>query len=315
MVVRNFIFWLSTKKGFTDAIARRGMRYGFARRFIAGEVLAEALNATRELNREGSRVSLNRLGENVHSEAEARTARDTYIEMLCKLAECGLDGNISIKLTQLGLDFSRELCLELSGEIARSAQGLKNTIEMDMEGSAYTDSTLDIFEETRKRFDNVGLAVQAYLYRTRDDLERLRKLSPKIRLVKGAYRESPRIAFQKKSDVDTNYRKLVDRLFTGEFFPAIATHDPNMLEWARQRLRERGVPAGNYEFQMIYGIRRDLQQQIREEGHPLRVYVPFGTEWCPYFMRRLSERPANCWFVLRSLAVEASRGRNSRRSG
>jgi proline dehydrogenase len=314
VVVRNFIFWLSTKKGFTDAIARRGMRYGFARRFIAGETLAEALDATRKLNREGSRVSLNRLGENVHGEAEARAARDTYIEMLRKLAEGGLDGNISIKLTQLGLDFSGELCLELSGEIARAAQGSKNTIEMDMEGSAYTDATLDIFEETRKRFDNVGLAVQAYLYRTQDDLERLRKLSPKIRLVKGAYREPPRIAFQKKSDVDVNYRKLLDRLFAGEFFPAIATHDPNMLDWARQRLRERGVPAGNYEFQMIYGIRRDLQQQVREAGHPLRVYVPFGTEWCPYFMRRLSERPANCWFVLRSLAVEASRGGNSKRS-
>lgn len=314
MVVRNFIFWLSTKKNLTDAIARRGMRYGFARRFIAGESLAEALDATRALDREGSRASLNRLGENVHSEAEARTARDTYIEMLRKLAECGLDGNISIKLTQLGLDFSRELCLELSNEIARAAQDLKNTIEMDMEGSAYTDATLDIFEETRKRFDNVGLAVQAYLYRTQDDLERLRTLSPKIRLVKGAYREPPRIAFQKKSDVDANYRKLLDRLFAGQFFPAIATHDPNMLDWARQRLRESGVPRRNYEFQMIYGIRRDLQLQIREAGHPLRVYVPFGTEWCPYFMRRLSERPANCWFVLRNLAVEAARGRNSKGS-
>jgi proline dehydrogenase len=311
MLVRDFIFWLSTKKGVTDAIARRGMRYGFARRFIAGESLGEALAASRELGRAGRRVSLNHLGENVRTAEEAKRAQSSYIEMVRELEAAGLDGNVSIKLTQLGLDVDRNLCQSLAGEIAAAAAGLGRTIEIDMEGSAYTDATLDIFEATRRRLDNVGLAIQAYLYRSEKDVERLALLHPKIRLVKGAYREPPNLAFQKKSDVDANYRRLLDLLLApspnGRFFPAIATHDPKMLDYAREQLSRRGFTADHYEFQMIYGVRRDLQQELREQGHPLRIYVPFGTQWCPYFMRRLAERPANCWFVLRSLAAESFR--------
>jgi len=309
MLVRNFIFWLSTKKGVTDAIARRGMRYGFARRFIAGETLQEALAASAELGRAGRRVSLNHLGENVRTAGEAERARESYIEMTRQLNAQGLDGNVSIKLTQLGLDLDRDLCQRLTIEIAAAAASLGRTIEMDMEGTAYTDLTLDIFEATRRRFDNVGLAIQAYLYRTEKDIERLAPLAPKLRLVKGAYREPPHLAYQKKSDVDASYRRLLGCLLDGRFFPAIATHDPAMLDHARELLRQRGLAPDRYEFQMIYGVRRDLQQQLREQGHPLRIYVPFGTEWCPYFMRRLAERPANCWFVLRSLAAESLRGR------
>lgn len=311
MLVRNFIFWLSKKKTLTDAIARRGMRHGFARRFIAGETLAEALVMSRELNRVGRRVSLNHLGENVATAEEAAAAKASYVEMTQQLERNGLEGNVSIKLTQLGLDLAgegRELCQKLTSEIAAAARELGRTIEIDMEGSAYTDATLDVFEATRRRYDNVALAIQAYLYRSEQDLERLAALEPKIRLVKGAYREPAGIAWQKKSDVDANYRRLLDRLLAGGFRPAIATHDPNMLEFARERIRERGVADGRYEFQMIYGVRRDLQQQLREQGYALRIYVPFGTEWCPYFMRRLAERPANCWFVLRSLMAEAVRG-------
>jgi proline dehydrogenase len=310
MLLRNFIFWLSTKKGVTDSIARRGMRYGFARRFIAGETLAEALDCSRELNAAGRRVSLNHLGENVTSVEEATRVKDGYIEMVRELERHQLDGNVSIKLTQLGLDISRDLCHQLAEEIVGEAHGIGRSIEMDMEGSAYVDATLDIFEATRRRYDNVALAIQAYLYRSADDLERLAPLGPKIRLVKGAYREPAKIAFQKKSHVDANYRKLLERLLGGEFFPAIATHDPRMLDFAREGLRARGLPDSRYEFQMIFGVRRDLQQQLREQGHPLRIYVPFGTEWCPYFMRRLSERPANCWFVLRNLVAESFRGKN-----
>jgi len=312
MLVRDFIFWLSTKKPVTGAIARRGMRYGFARRFIAGETLEEALRASAELGHAGRRVSLNHLGENVSTREEAERARESYIQMVRELDAKGLDGNVSIKLTQLGLDFDRGLCQVLTGEIAAAADQLGRTIEMDMEGSAYTDATLDIFEATRRRFSNIGLAIQAYLYRSEKDLERLAPLEPKIRLVKGAYREPPNVAYQKKSDVDANYRRLLDRLVApspnGRFFPAIATHDPKMLDYAREQLSRRGFTADRYEFQMIYGVRRDLQQQLRDQGHPLRIYVPFGTEWCPYFMRRLAERPANCWFVLRSLAAESLRG-------
>ncbi len=306
MLIRNFIFWLSTKKKVTDSIGRRGMRYGFAQRFIAGETLGEALDASRELNAAGRLISLNHLGENVSTEKEARLVRDGYIEMLRELAARNIEGNISIKLTQLGLDMDRELCAQLTAEITAAARAVSRDIEIDMEGSAYTDVTIDIFEATRRQFDNAGMAIQAYLYRTEKDLERLKPLEPKIRLVKGAYRESARIAHQKKSEVDANYCRLLDRLLGGGYFPAVATHDPAMLDHARALIRTRSIKPSQYEFQMIYGIRRDLQAQIHDQGHALRIYVPYGTEWCPYFMRRLSERPANCWFVLRSLIAERS---------
>jgi proline dehydrogenase len=308
MLVRNFIFWLSTKKAVTDAISRRGARTGFARRFIAGETLEEALEASRDLNGQGRAISLNHLGENVSTQEEARKVRDGYIEMLRALESQRITGNISIKLTQLGLDLGRDFCEQMTGEICAAAREIGRDIEIDMEGSAYTGVTLDIFEATRRRFDNAGLAIQAYLHRTEKDIERLRPLAPKLRLVKGAYREPANVAIQKKSDVDKNYCLLIDRLLSGGYFPAIATHDPAMLDYARGRIRSNGIGADRYEFQMIYGIRRDLQQQMRNEGHALRIYVPYGTEWCPYFMRRLSERPANCWFVLRNLVAELTPG-------
>ena len=308
MLMRNFIFWLSTKKSITGPISRSGMKYGFARRFIAGQTLAEALIPSRELNRVGRQVSMNHLGENVHTREEAEASRNSYVHMVNELQRQGLEGNVSIKITQLGLDFDRDLCVQLTEEIVSTAKKLGRTIEMDMEGSAYTDMTLDIFESTRRKYDNVGMAIQAYLFRTTKDLERLAPLAPKIRLVKGAYREPAKIAWQNKSEVDENYCKLLDQLFAGPFQVAVATHDVRMLHHAKQQIRERGIGKERYEFQMIYGIRRDLQQEVISEGHPLRIYVPFGTDWCPYFMRRLSERPANCWFVLRSLAAESFGG-------
>ncbi len=309
MLVRNFVFWLSGKKRVTTMIARRGMKYGFARRFIAGESLGEALSASQELCRQGRTVSLNHLGENVSTAEAAHAARDSYIGMVRELEAKQLQGNISIKLTQLGLDLDRALCRSLASEIASAAAALGRTIEMDMESSAYTDTTLDIFEAAQRQHKNVGLAIQAYLFRTEKDIARLAPLGPKIRLVKGAYREPAKIAMQKKSDVDSNYRRLASVLLKGaargDFFPAIATHDPVMLDHARQEISRLKLNRSQYEFQMIYGIRRDLQEEIHAEGHALRVYVPFGADWCPYFMRRLSERPANCWFVLRSLAAES----------
>lgn len=314
MLIRNFIFWLSQKKGVTDAIARRGMRSGFARRFIAGETLEDALAASVELCRAGRSVNLNRLGENVGSRAEAEAARDTYLRMLRELAAAKLDGIISIKLTQLGLDLDRQLCQELTLQIAEAAVGLGRIIEMDMEGTSYTDVTLEIYEATQRRYPGMGVAIQAYLYRSEKDVERLLPLRPKLRLVKGAYREPANLAIQKKSEVDANFRRLTDRLLehaaAGRCFPVIATHDPAMQEHAKKGVAARGLSPERYEFQMLYGIRRDLQQQLRDAGHPLRVYIPFGTEWCPYFMRRLSERPANVWFVLRNLFAESSPGKS-----
>jgi proline dehydrogenase len=304
-MLRDVIFWLSTKKAVTGVLAERGMRYGFARRFVAGETLEEALAASRKLNGESRRVSLNYLGENVSTPAEARQASESYIGMIRALDREKLDGNISIKLTQLGLDFDQGLCQALTREIAAAAAQMSRGIEIDMEGSAYTQATLPIFEAVQREFTSTGLAVQAYLHRTRDDVERLAALRPKLRLVKGAYREPASVAVQKKSEVDANFRNLIGTLLDGRFFPAIATHDPVMLDHARAVIRDRKLTPDQYEFQMIYGIRRDLQEQIRSEGHSLRVYVPFGTEWCPYFMRRLSERPANCIFVLRNLMAES----------
>jgi len=308
-LVRNFIFWLSTKRSVTDLLARRGMRYGFAKRFVAGETLEEALAASEELSSQGRRVSLNHLGENVSTEAAAREVCASYIRMVKELHEKNLAGNISIKLTQLGLDLGRDLCESLAREIASRAAALGRTIEMDMEGSAYTDVSLEIFENVQRELGNCGLAVQAYLHRTEKDLQRLAPLKPKIRLVKGAYREPKSIALQEKSDVDASYKRITTLLLEGAaqgtYFPAIASHDPFMVAHAQAEVARLKLARDRYEFQMIYGIRRDLQGQVHGAGHSLQVYVPFGTDWCPYFMRRLSERPANCWFVLRSLLAES----------
>ena len=310
MLLRNFIFWLSTKRSVTDPIARRGMKYGFAKRFVAGESLEEALTASKDLCSQGRNVSLNHLGENVTSEAAAREVCAGYIHMAEELHAENLSGNISIKLTQLGLDIDKELCRSLAREIAVRAATLGRSIEMDMEGSVYTDVTLDIFESVQRELGNCGLAVQAYLYRTEKDLQRLTPVKPKIRLVKGAYREAKKIAFQKKSEVDENFKKLTTYLLEGaalgNYLPAIASHDPAMVGHAQAEAARLKLDKSRYEFQMIYGIRRDLQEQVHAAGNTLQVYVPFGTDWCPYFMRRLSERPANCWFVLRSLFAESS---------
>jgi proline dehydrogenase len=315
MLIRNFIFWLSTKRGVTNAIARRGMKHGFARRFVAGETLGEALTASAELCAQGRRVSLNHLGENVSTEAAAREVCAGYIEMVEEMHAKKLAGNISIKLTQLGLDLGKDLCQSLSRDIARRAAALGRTTEMDMEGSAYTDVTLDIFEAVQRECGNTGLAVQAYLHRTERDLQRLAPLKPKIRLVKGAYREPKSIALQGKPAVDANYKRLTTLLLegavTGTFFPAIASHDPMMVAHGQTEAARLRLPNDKFEFQMIYGIRRDLQQVVHAAGHALQVYVPFGTDWCPYFMRRLSERPANCWFVLRSLVAESGAQRSA----
>jgi proline dehydrogenase len=240
--------------------------------------------------------------------------------MLRALDEAGLDGNISIKLTQLGLDFDRELCLSLADDIAAAAASLHRTIEIDMEHSQYTSATIDMFEAVQRQHGNTGVAIQAYLRRSAGDIERIASFGgadaaakPKIRLVKGAYLEPAAVAFQKKTEVDANYQKLLDTLLVPKsvtrVFTAIATHDPVLVSHAQSLIRKNKLAPADYEFQMIYGIRRDLQQQVLDQGHPLRVYVPFGTAWCPYFMRRLAERPANVWFVLRSLVAERQRPR------
>lgn len=299
----------------TRWIGRLGTRHGFARRFIAGEALGEALQAITPFSRAGRPIILNHLGENVATPDEARKSRDSYVQILRSLHEAGIDGNIAVKLTQLGLDFDRQLCLSLAHEIAAAAAAMHKNIEIDMEGSAYTDATLQLFKQVQAEHGNAGVAIQAYLRRSQADLEKLASSNPalksKVRLVKGAYLEPASIAFQKKSQVDANYRKLLDQLLGQLLLPnagfgcvAIATHDPALVDYASAKIQRLRLSASQYEFQMLLGIRRDLQQRVVSLGHPLRIYVPFGEAWVPYFMRRLSERPANLFFVLRSLLAE-----------
>lgn len=302
----------------TKWIAHLGTRHGFARRFVAGETLDQALQTITPLSRAGQRIILNHLGENVATPAEAQAACNSYVQILRSLSDAGIDGNIAVKLTQLGLDFDRQLCLSLTREIAAAAAAVQNSIEIDMEGSAYTEATLQILEQVHKEYGNAGVAIQAYLFRSQADIERLAPLKPKIRLVKGAYREPTAIAFQKKSDVDANYRKLLDFLLELMLLPngktprvAIATHDPALVDYACARIRRLHLSAHQYEFQMLLGVRRDLQQRLLSQSHPFRVYVPFGEAWVPYFMRRLSERPANIYFVWRSLLAESRKANRS----
>jgi proline dehydrogenase len=300
-LLRDFISWLSTKPIVTRPIARTGMRLGFARRFIAGETLEEALRIAAELNAKGMLVIMNQLGENVTERREAEAAYESYRRILRELAERKIDGDITIKPTQLGIDFDPELCLALTLRLVADAASFRNFVEIDMEHSAICGATVDLFEQVRSRHDNVGLAVQSYLRRTEDDLRRLHRHRPKIRLVKGAYLETPDVAFPEKGQVDENYAKLMRILFVDGFFPAIATHDVTMLRLAKELARESGRGRDGWEAQMLLGVRRDLQESLAREGCRVRVYVTFGTQWVPYFMRRLAERPANIAFVLRSL--------------
>jgi len=307
VLFRKLIFWLSGQPAITGAITRRGMKYGFAQRFVPGESLAEACAASRTLNGDGRAVSLNQLGEYVSSAAEAEAARDSYLHILAALDENQLDGNISIKLTQLGLQLDADLCRSLAHSVAQAAAAQGRAIEMDMEGSADTEQTLAIYSDVQARHKNATVAIQAYLFRSAGDLAQLSAVQPRIRLVKGAYREPAAIAFQSKHDVDLNYCRLLDQLFASHTYVAIATQDPRMIGYAQAQAQKQDVPRERYEFQMMYGIRRDLQEALVREGYRVRIYLPFGEQWCPYFMRRLSERPANCWFVLRSLVAEGFR--------
>jgi proline dehydrogenase len=260
LLARDFILWLSTKPSVTNTIARRGMKNGFARRFIAGETLDEVLAACAALCAQGRTVSLNHLGENVSTEAAANKVFDTYVHLLEQLHGRNLPGNISIKLTQLGLVVGRGFCENLTRNIASRARELHRTIEIDMEGSASTEVTLEIFEALQRASGNVALAIQAYLYRSENDLKRLEPLQPKIRLVKGAYREPKNVAFQEKSAVDVNFKRLTTQLMEGAargtFFPAIGSHDPAMAAHAQAEAARLQVPKDKYEFQMLYGIRQ-----------------------------------------------------------
>lgn len=279
-----------------------------SRRFVAGETLDEAMSAARALNDKGLLVTLDHLGENVHSEAHATRAMQDYLTLLDRIAESGVRSNVSLKLTQLGMDLGEAICHHNLRCIVEKAAKHNNFVRIDMESAAYTDRTLKLFRAVRQEIgaQYVGVVIQAYLYRSEKDMAQLAAEGANIRLCKGAYKEPPHVAFPQKADVDRNFIKLA-QLFLDEpartqgAYLAAATHDDKMIEATKAFAAAHNIPKDRYEFQMLYGIRPQAQQQLVTEGHKMRIYVPYGTEWYPYFMRRLAERPANVWFILKNL--------------
>lgn len=272
-----------------------------ARRFVAGETLDDAVEVARNVNGAMQLASMDLLGENVSDEAGARQAAENYLAIFERIEREKLDSNVSLKLTQLGIDLSESLCQELLEKIVAQAATRGNFVRIDMEGSPYTERTVEMVKRVRAKYAAVGTVMQAYLYRTEKDVLDLIAAGCRLRLCKGAYKEPPDIAFAKKSDVDANYVKLMKLLLPSGIYHGIATHDPAMIDATKDFAREKNIGREQFEFQMLYGIRTDLQKQLVRDGFRLRIYIPYGTDWFPYFMRRLAERPANLIFFLRNL--------------
>ncbi len=271
-------------------------------RFVAGLTIADALRVTAELNRQGFAVSLDSLGESVRTEQQARSAADVYHRLLDAIADRGLNANVSVKLTGVGMDVSAALAESTVSGIVAHAERLGNFVRVDMEGSGYTEPTIALTEHLHARHPGaVGTVLQAYLYRTVYDTERLLEQGIRIRLCKGAYKEPARLAFPQKADVDANYVRLVRMMLPSGVFCGIATHDPTMIAATERFAAEQGIARDRFEFQMLYGVQRELQRDLLRRGYGVRVYLPFGTDWYPYFMRRLAERPANVLFLLKNL--------------
>ncbi len=300
-MLRRLFLFLSRRRGLRRWMETSTLSRRLTRRFIAGLTLDEELAVCRRLNAEGIAATIDRLGENVTSRAEAERARDAYLNVLEQIAQNGLNSTVSIKLTQLGLDFGEEACFPLTRALAYRAKQLGTGIEIDMESSAYVDRTLDIAVRLHHETGAVRAVVQAYLRRTDADVKRLNELRVPLRLVKGAYEEPSSVALPNKREVDANFVRLMKLLMDEGADPAIATHDERIINEALRHARIRQMPNERFEFQMLYGIRRDLQRRLVRQGFRLRVYVPYGEAWHPYFMRRLAERPANALFVLRNL--------------
>jgi proline dehydrogenase len=275
---------------------------GFARRFIAGETIDEAVNCVKDLPSKGLNLTLDYLGESVSSAAAASAAAADYVQIINAIVASGIERNISLKLTQLGLDVDKATAVDNMRRILEPADANNFFVRIDMENSPYTDATLDILDTLlRQGHHNVGTVIQSYLKRSPDDIRRLNVHGVRVRLVKGAYKEPKNVAFQKKAEVDAAFVELMQTLLDEGNYPAIATHDPVMIDATKAYAKSKGYANDRFEFQMLYGIRRDLQTSLVKEGYRMRVYVPFGKQWYPYFMRRLGERPANVAFVVRGL--------------
>src|SRR5579872_5930393 len=305
-MLRTLLLELAKSSRLRRWITSNGTTRRMAHRFVPGEELGPAIEAARACNRAGMTVSLDHLGENVVTREDAERARVSYAEALERIAADGIDGNVSLKLTHIGLDLGGEFCAEQLRILTSRAGELGNFVRVDMEGSAYTDRTLRMVKQARAETPAVGTVIQAYLFRSEDDIRDLLSAGCRIRLVKGAYREPPRIAFRHKKDVDANFIKLMKILLPSGIYHALATHDPKMIEAAIRFAAEQNITKDKFEFQMLYGIRTDLQAQLVKQGYRVRVYIPFGKDWFPYFMRRLAERPANLIFFAKNFLRDAS---------
>jgi proline dehydrogenase len=309
--MRQGLLWLSERQSVFNFVRSNGLARRFASRFVAGESIEEGVEAARELGRRGITASLDLLGESITVETEAVAARDQYLRMLERMAASGTEVNVSVKLTQMGLDISEALCEANMVAILEKAAALHGFVRLDMEGSEYTQRTLDFFR--RRLFDrfgaHCGVVIQSMLRRSEQDIEDLIGMKARVRLCKGAYLEPPAVAFPEKVDVDKNYVRLMERLLLAGNYPGLATHDEAIIAHARRFVRRHEIGTDRFEFQMLYGVRRDLQEKLRHAGHRLRVYIPFGTQWYPYLMRRLAERPANIAFVLGNIVRESVPGR------
>jgi proline dehydrogenase len=305
-MLRSAFLYLAGQQQIFKFVRNNKLAKSFANRFVAGETLDTALAAVARLNPRGITASLDLLGESVHNEAEARVAGEAYITMLDRISERKADANVSVKLTAMGLDISEDLCVATMHKILARARDTSSFVRIDMESSEYTQRTLDLFEQRLYPAyrENVGIVLQSYLYRTFADVERAILIKARVRLCKGAYKEPETVAYPAKKDVDANYIRCMHELMLHGNYPGIATHDEAIIKEAKRFAKANDIAPSRYEFQMLYGVRRDLQDQLIREGYRMRVYVPFGTQWYPYLMRRLAERPANVAFLTGSMFKE-----------
>lgn len=304
MITRDSLLWLSQREGLKDFATRFRFFKKLTTRFVAGDSIDEVIPFIRQLNTENCTASFDHLNESVGSAAEAEGEVAEYLNILAKIDESRIRSNVSIKLTQFGLGLDPELAYRNARRIVEEANRRGNFVRVDMEGADVTQVTIDIFKRLRAEFglNDVGIVLQSYLYRTYADAQELVKLPARIRICKGAYSEPPEVAFPDKKDVDANYVKVMQLLLGSGTYHGIATHDPKMIDATVDFAKREGIGKEKFEFQMLYGIRRDLQRQLARDGYNVRIYVPYGKHWYPYFMRRLAERPANVWFVLKNLA-------------
>ena len=303
MISRSALIWLSRKEGLKEFATRFGFFRKLTTRFVAGETIDDAITYIRQINAENCTASFDHLNESVGSDAEAEAEVNEYLNILAKITETQIRSNVSIKLTQFGLGLDPELAYRNARRVVEEARNRGNFVRVDMEDSNVTQVTIDIFKRLRAEFDlnDVGIVLQSYLRRTYADAQDLIKLPARIRICKGAYNEPPEVAFPDKKDVDANYVKVMQLLLSSGTYHGIATHDPKMIDATIDFVQREGVGKEKFEFQMLFGIRRDLQRQLARDGYNVRIYVPYGKHWYPYFMRRLAERPANVWFVLKNV--------------